>query len=89
MTLDDLRANPVFMDGFSNTWPMLSRFLIARTLGAARGADCTEATAQADAARTRELAKLLADLSTLATPASAPRPAPTMPKLNSMSDTET
>lgn len=89
MTLDDLRANPVFMDGFSNAWPMLQRFLIARTLCSARAAKCVIESAQAETARTKELAQLISELATLATPASAPKPAPRMPQLNSMSETET
>lgn len=81
MTIEDLRANSVFMDGFSSTWPMLRSFLLARTLASAKKPDKAE--------RTAELSNLLSDLGLLALPASAPKPEPTMPRLNSMSDTET
>lgn len=82
MTIDDLRANPIFMDGFSTAWPMLKRFLIARTLSSAK--------TPVKAERTAELSHLISELAALATPASAPRPTPKMPQLNSMSeDTET
>lgn len=80
MTIDDLRAHPVFMDGFSNAWPMLQRFLITRTLESAK--------VPAKAERSAELSCLISELAALARPAPAAKIAPTMPRLNSMSEPE-
>lgn len=76
MTLEDLRELPGFRQNWGTVWPHLRSYLTDRVLNKARTG--------AEVARLNELATLIEDLATVATPVPLPQTAPTMKPLNSM-----
>lgn len=86
MTIELLRENVAFREGWDNVWPGLRAFLIARTLAKARGGKCVIETSQAESAVQRELSTLIGELETIGISVTEQPTVPTMKPLHSMSD---
>lgn len=85
MTLEELKANTAFNEGWGNVWPGLRAFLVTRLITKAASGKCVIESSQAESAVQKELALLLRELETIGRSVSDMPTGPTMKPLHSMS----
>ena len=85
MTIELLRENAAFMEGWGNVWPGLRALLISRVIEKARSGKCVIETSQAESAVQKELATLISELEKIGISVTEKPTVPTMKPLHSMS----